>query len=72
MAIAAMLLAAIAFSNGTTISIPFLATFDGFRGTSTSPSVTISGSWIAAAVVAVILTLPLSVVAFRTNRETAE
>lgn len=64
-AIATMLLAAIAFASGTTVGIPLVATFDGLREMSSSPTVTITGSWIAAGIVTVILALPLWIVALR-------
>ncbi|TQO20228.1 hypothetical protein FB472_1846 [Rhodoglobus vestalii] len=67
-AIVAMLLAALAFTNGTIISIPFLATFDGLRETRISPTVTVTGSWIAAGIATAILALPLCIAALRINR----
>lgn len=65
MTIATMLLAAAAFANGTSIGIPLVATFDGLREVSNSPTVTITGSWIAAGIVTIILALPLWIVALR-------
>lgn len=63
MAIATMLLAAAAFANGTSIGIPLVATFDGIREMTSSPTVTITGSWIAAGIVTIVLALPLWIVA---------
>lgn len=64
-AIAGMCLAGVAFSNATTITIPWIATFDGFRDESGSPAVTITASWQAAAVVTLALAAALWVVMLR-------
>ncbi|KZC93687.1 MULTISPECIES: hypothetical protein [Clavibacter] len=64
-AIAGMLLAALAFGSGLDIRIPFVLALDGGVEPSGSPSVSITGSWMGAAVVVVLLALPLSVAAFR-------
>lgn len=67
MGIAAMLLAALAFTTGTTIVVPFVATFNGVRDTPGSPMVVVTGSWIAASVAAVILVSPLWIATLRIN-----
>jgi hypothetical protein len=71
-AIAAMLLAALAFANGTTVGIPLVATFDGLREISSAPTVTITGSWIAAGIVTAVLALPLWIVALRYRSTSSE
>jgi hypothetical protein len=68
-AITGMLLAALAFSSGTSIGIPFVATFDGLRESGGSPTVTITGSWTAIGVGSMLLALPLWIVALRMRTE---
>lgn len=60
-----IVLAAVAFANGTSIGIPLVATFDGVRDVSATPTVTITGSGVAVGVVAIVLALPLGIVAPR-------
>ncbi|AIY01938.1 hypothetical protein ART_2339 [Arthrobacter sp. PAMC 25486] len=67
-AIAGMLLAALAFTNETTIAIPLVATFDGFRDNGGSSAVTVQGNWWAAGLVALVLAVPLWVFALRYRR----
>lgn len=68
-AIASMSLAALAFTNETTVVIPFVATFNGFHEASGSSAVTVNGSWGATAIVTLVLALPLWAVALRYRRE---
>lgn len=70
-AIAAMLLAAFAFANERTVAIPLVASFVGFRDAGGSSAVAVTGSWPAAGVVALLLALPMWVVALR-HRGSAE
>ena len=60
--VAGMLVAATAFSSGTTIAIPLIATFHGFSESGTSPAVTITGSWGTAIVLVAAVTATLSTV----------
>lgn len=60
-----MLLAAFAFSTGTSITIPLTATFNGVRDVSDSPMVAISASWVGTAIVTMTFALPLWVVTLR-------
>jgi len=70
-AISGMLLAAFAFASAVSISIPFVARFEGFLDDGGSSAVTISGSWIAVGTVTLILAVALSVVALRALRTPA-
>lgn len=58
--IAGMVSAAAAFSGGSTITIPFVASFNGSPPGGTSPAMTMTGSWFAAAVLVAIMTVVLS------------
>ncbi|CAH0230336.1 MULTISPECIES: hypothetical protein [Plantibacter] len=64
-AIMGMLLAALAFSQTTTIVVPFIATFHGFLDTTGTHAVTVTGSWAAAGVVAMVVAAALSALAAR-------
>lgn len=68
-AIVGMLLAAVAFANGTILHIPFVATFDGVPDRGASPTVTITGSWVTAGITTMLLALPLWIFALRYRRE---
>ena len=63
--IAAMAFAAYAFSTATTITLPLIANFVGFRDGSGSPAVTVTGSWPAVGVVVAILAALLLFVTLR-------
>lgn len=63
--IAGMLLAALAFANGVSLTVPLIASFDGSRSLDDSPAVTVDGSWIAAAAVALMFGLPMGIFAAR-------
>ena len=63
--IAGMLLAALAFTNGIIVTVPGVASFDGSRALVNSPAVTVDGSWIAAAAVALMFGLPMGIFAAR-------
>jgi len=66
--IAAMLSAAAAFTGGATITLPFVATFNGSSEPGASPTMTITGSWFAAAVLMAALTLVLSLLIIKIAR----
>ncbi|WP_139205458.1 hypothetical protein [Plantibacter sp. MMLR14_011] len=67
-AIIGMLLAALAFSQTTTIVVPFIATFHGFLDTTGTQAVTVSGSWAAAGILAMVAAAALSALAARRRR----
>lgn len=58
--IAGMLSAAAAFTGGSTITIPLVASFNGSSAGETSPAMTMTGSWVAAAVLVATLTVAIS------------
>lgn len=58
-AVVTMVTAATAFSQGITIDIPLMATFDGARAEPGSPGVTVTGSWVGAGVSILALAVPL-------------
>lgn len=59
-ATAAMLLAATAFATASTFVVPLVATFGGFRNAGGTNAVTVTGSWVTAGAVTIILTFVLS------------
>lgn len=63
-----MLSAAIAFAGGATVTIPMVATFRGFTELGSSPAMTMTGSWVAAAVLVAALTVVLSVLIIGVSR----
>lgn len=66
--IAGMVLAAVSFTKGLVIAIPFLVRFDGVPDSSGGPMVTISGSPPGLLVATAILSAPLCVLAMRAGR----
>jgi hypothetical protein len=69
--IAGMLLAALAFANGVSLTVPLIASFDGSRSLDDSPAVTVDGSWIAATALVLTLALPMCIFAVRYRRDPA-
>lgn len=67
--IGAVLFAAVAFVNGTTIDIPFVATFRGFVDSTGSNAVTVDGSWKSVLVLILLLAAPLPIVAMTRHRD---
>lgn len=64
-ATAGMLLAAAAFATARTFVIPFVATFEGFRDAGGTNAVIITGSWLMASALTIVLA---SVLSFRVIR----
>lgn len=66
--IAGMLSAAAAFTGGSTITIPLVASFQGSSEVGTSPTMTMTGSWFSAAVLVAIMTVALSFMIIKMSR----
>ena len=66
--IAGMLSAAAAFTGGLTITIFFVSSFQGSSEVGTSPAMTLTGSWFAAAVLVATLTVALSLLIKKISR----
>lgn len=63
--IAGMVSAAAAFAGGSTITIPLVASFQGSSEAGASPTVTMTGSWLAAAVLVATMTVALSLIVIK-------
>lgn len=64
-ATAGMLLAAAAFATASTFVVPLVATFEGFRDAGGTNAVTVTGTWVMAGAVTIVLTFLLSCLVLR-------
>lgn len=64
-ATAGILLAATAFATASTFVVPLVASFEGFREAGGTNAVTVTGSWVMAGAVTIILAFPLSFLVIR-------
>lgn len=71
-ATAGMLLAANAFATASTIVVPLVATFEGFRDEGGSNAVTVTGSWAMTGIVTIISTFLLSFFLLRRHGSSAD
>lgn len=67
-----MLLAAAAFATASTIGIPLVATFEGFRDAEGVNAVTVTGSWATAVALTIILAFLLSFFILRRFESSAD